>query len=44
MNKKARRAALRSALSMLFKDKKLTVVNSFELGENIHSGICRCSQ
>jgi len=31
MNKKARRAALRSALSMLFKDNKLTVLNSFEL-------------
>lgn len=31
MNKKARRAALRSALSMLFKDNKLTVLNSFDL-------------
>jgi len=34
MNKKARRAALRSALSLLFKDSKMTVLNSFEL-ENI---------
>ena len=31
MNKKARRAALRSALSMLFKDNKLTVLNAFDL-------------
>lgn len=31
MNKKARRAAIRSALSLLFKEKKLTVVNAFEL-------------
>ncbi len=31
MNKKARKAALRSALSLLFKDNKLTVVNNFEL-------------
>lgn len=31
MNKKARRAAIRSALSMLFKGNKLTVVNSFDL-------------
>ena len=34
MNKKARRAALRSALSLMFKDSKMTVLNSFEL-ENI---------
>ena len=34
MNKKARKAALRSALSLLFKDNKLTVLNSFDL-ENI---------
>jgi large subunit ribosomal protein L4 len=34
MNKKARKAALRSALSYLYKDNKMTVVNSFEL-ENI---------
>lgn len=34
MNKKARRGALRSALSMLFKGNKLTVLNSFDL-ENI---------
>lgn len=33
MNKKARRAALRSALSMLFKDNKLTVVDVFDLGK-----------
>ena len=31
MNKKARRAALRSALSLMFKDNKLTVVDSFDL-------------
>lgn len=31
MNKKARKAALRSALSMLFKGNKLTVLNSFDL-------------
>jgi large subunit ribosomal protein L4 len=31
MNKKARRAALCSALSLLFKDNKLTVLNSFDL-------------
>jgi len=31
MNKKARRAAIRSALSFCFKANKLTVVNSFEL-------------
>jgi large subunit ribosomal protein L4 len=31
MNKKARKAALRSALSLLFKDNKLTVVNNLEL-------------
>ena len=34
MNKKARKAALRSALSLLFKGSKLTVLNSFDL-ENI---------
>ncbi len=34
MNKKARRAALRSALSYLYKGSRLTVLNSFEL-ENI---------
>lgn len=33
MNKKARRAAMRSALSLLFKENKLTVVNALELGE-----------
>ncbi len=31
MNKKARRAAIRSALSLLFKENRLTVVNAFEL-------------
>lgn len=31
MNKKARKAALRSALSLLFKDNRLTVMNSLEL-------------
>lgn len=31
MNKKARRAALRSILSLLFKENRLTVVNSLEL-------------
>jgi large subunit ribosomal protein L4 len=31
MNKKARRAALRSALSMLYKSEKLTVVNNLDL-------------
>ena len=31
MNKKARKAAIRSALSYLFKENKLTVVNAFEL-------------
>lgn len=31
MNKKARRAAIRSALSMLYKGNKLTVLNSFDL-------------
>lgn len=31
MNKKARKAAIRSALSFLFKENKLTVVNAFEL-------------
>jgi large subunit ribosomal protein L4 len=34
MNKKARKAALRSALSLLFKESKMTVLNSFDL-ENI---------
>ncbi len=33
MNKKARKAALRSALSLLFKENKLTVLNGFELKE-----------
>ena len=31
MNKKARKAALRSALSLMFKENKLTVVNAFNL-------------
>lgn len=31
MNKKARKAAIRSALSMLFKGNRLTVLNSFDL-------------
>jgi len=31
MNKKARRAAMKSALSLLFKEKRMTVVNAFEL-------------
>ena len=31
MNKKARKAAIRSALSLLYKDNKLTVVNTFDL-------------
>jgi len=31
MNKKARKAAIRSALSFLYKENKLTVVNSFDL-------------
>lgn len=31
MNKKARKAALRSALSMLFKNERIRVLNSFEL-------------
>ncbi|HEY6874024.1 MAG TPA: 50S ribosomal protein L4 [Geobacteraceae bacterium] len=31
MNKKARKAAIRSALTMLFKGNKLTVLNSFDL-------------
>jgi large subunit ribosomal protein L4 len=31
MNKKARRAAMRSAMSMLFKDEKLTVIDSLDL-------------
>jgi large subunit ribosomal protein L4 len=34
MNKKARKAALRSALSLLYKDNKMTVVNALDL-ENI---------
>lgn len=33
MNKKARKAALRSALSLLFKDEKLTVMNNLDLPE-----------
>lgn len=32
MNKKARKAALRSALSLLYKDNKLTVMDSYDLG------------
>lgn len=32
MNKKARKAAIRSALSLLFKENKLTVVDAFTLG------------
>lgn len=32
MNKKARKAALRSAFSMLYKDNKLTVMDSLQLG------------
>jgi large subunit ribosomal protein L4 len=32
MNKKARKAALRSTLSYLFKDNKLTVVDSYDIG------------
>jgi len=31
MNKKARKAAIRSALSLLFKENKMTVVNAFDL-------------
>ena len=31
MNKKARKAAIRSALSLLFKESRLTVVNNLEL-------------
>jgi large subunit ribosomal protein L4 len=31
MNKKARKAAIRSALSFLFRENKMTVVNAFEL-------------
>jgi large subunit ribosomal protein L4 len=31
MNKKARKAAMKSALSYLYRDKKLTVVNDFDL-------------
>lgn len=31
INKKVRRAAMRSALSLLFKDSKMTVLNSFDL-------------
>ena len=31
MNKKARKGALRSALTLLFKDNKLTVINKLEL-------------
>lgn len=33
MNKKARKAALRSALSMLFKNERITVLNNLELPE-----------
>lgn len=33
MNKKARKAAMRSVLSLLFKDNKLTVMDSFDLGK-----------
>ncbi|UFS68732.1 50S ribosomal protein L4 [Geomonas sp. RF6] len=33
MNKKARRAALRSALSLLFKKERITVLNNFDLPE-----------
>ena len=31
MNKKARKAAIRSALSLLYKDNKMTVVNALDL-------------
>ena len=31
MNKKARRAAIRSALSLLFKENKMTVINAFDV-------------
>jgi large subunit ribosomal protein L4 len=33
MNKKARKAAMRSALSLLFKENRMTVVDAFELGQ-----------
>lgn len=33
MNKKARKAAMKSALSFLFKDNKMTVLNEFELDQ-----------
>lgn len=33
MNKKARKAALRSALSLLYKDNRMTVMDSYNLGE-----------
>jgi large subunit ribosomal protein L4 len=33
MNKKARKAALRSALSLVYKDNRLTVMDSYKLGE-----------
>ena len=33
MNKKARKAAIRSALSLLFKENKMTVLNAFDLGQ-----------
>jgi large subunit ribosomal protein L4 len=33
MNKKARRAAIRSALSLLFKENKMTVLNAFDLAQ-----------
>lgn len=33
MNKKARKAAIRSALSLLFRENKMTVVNAFDLAQ-----------
>jgi large subunit ribosomal protein L4 len=33
MNKKARKAAIRSALSLLFKENKMTVVNAFDMNK-----------
>lgn len=33
MNKKARKAALRSVLSLVFKDNRLTIMDSYKLGE-----------
>lgn len=41
MNKKARKAALRSALSLLFKDNKLTVVDNLELDKISTKGFVR---